>query len=145
MSRVLPDVLRARHRDGLAPRAHLPGQVAGRRPHDDERLDRTPSLALPRLPRVRDSMPGRSALRPAHRGRKSRDRGPAPGRPDSPDLPLAELRAAARPSAPARTGRVGSAPLSGERPAGIRAAIGLDPALARNPAGLGRALADGAG
>src|SRR5262249_57449144 len=145
LPRVLPDVLRARHRDGFAPRAHFPRQVAGRRPHDDERLDRAPSLALPRLPRVRDGVPGWRALRPAHRGRESRDRAPASGRPDPAHLPLAELRTAARPSAPARAGRIGSASLSDERPTGARAAIGPDPAAARHAAGVGRAAADGTG
>ena len=36
-----------------------------------------PSLALPRLPRLRDRVPGRRALRPADRGRQGRDRAPA--------------------------------------------------------------------
>ena len=143
LPRVLPHVLRARHRDGLAPRAHLPGQVAGRRTDGAERLDRAPSLPLSRLPRVRNRVPGGGALRAAHRGREGRDRAPAARGPGSADLPLAELRAPARAPAPARSRRVGSAPLPGERPAAARAPEWPDPAPARNASGMGRAAADG--
>ena len=44
------------------------------------------SRPLPRLPRLRDGVPVRRALRPAHRGRARRDRAAAPGRARAPRL-----------------------------------------------------------
>src|SRR5207245_6932289 len=99
LSRLLPDVLGARHRDGLAARADLPGEVARGGTHRTVRLHRAAPVALSRLPRVRDGVSGRSAVRPADRGGEGRDRAAAPGRCASPRVPLAELRALARPAA----------------------------------------------
>ena len=81
LPRLLPDLLRARHRDGLAARPHLPDQVARRGAHRADRLDGRAPRPLPRLPRVRDRVSVRRAVRPAHRGRARRDRAPAAGRP----------------------------------------------------------------
>ena len=83
------------HRDGLAARAHLPDQVAGRGTHRPDRLRRRAPRSLPRLPRLRDRVSLGRALRPAHRGGARGDRAPASGRPAAAALPLGELRAAA--------------------------------------------------
>src|SRR5437867_5966185 len=42
------------------------------------RLDRAAPVALPRLPRVRDGVPGRRAVRPPDRGGEGGDRAAAP-------------------------------------------------------------------
>src|SRR5713101_3252302 len=115
LPRVLPDVLGARDGDGLAARAHLPHQVPGRRKDVAQRLDGAASFALSRLPRVRDRAPGRGPVRAAPRGGQGRDRATTARRADAPALPLAELRATAGAPAPARSRRVGGAPLSSER------------------------------
>src|SRR5439155_5366032 len=143
--RVLPDVLGARDGDGLAARAHLPRQVPGRRKDVAQRLDGAASFALSRLPRVRDRVSGRGAVRAAHRSGQGRDRAPTAGRAGAPALPLVELRASAGAPAPARPRRIGGALLSSERTPAARPENGSHPALAWNAAGLGRALAAGPG
>jgi len=145
LSRVLPDVLGARNRDGLATRSYLHHQVARRGADVAQRLDGAPPLAVPRLPRLRDGVSGRRAVRAAHRSRQGRDRARPSGHAGPPALPLAQLRALARAPAPARAGGVGRALLSGERTAASRQKNRSRPAPARDLAGLGSAAPTGAG
>ncbi len=141
LSRVLPDLLRARHRDGFAARAHLHDQVARRGPHVAQRLRGGAPVAVPRLPRVRDRVPGRRAVRPPDRSGEGGDRAPAARRRPAPRVPLAELRPAARPSARAPRGRRRASPVPGERAADARAPQRAGEALAGHAARVGGAAA----
>ena len=64
----MSNVSGARRGDGLAARAHLPHAGGGRRSYRSHADSRAPSRPLPRLPRLRDSLPFGGALRPAPRG-----------------------------------------------------------------------------
>ena len=99
LPRLLPDLLRAGDGDGLAARAHLPHQVARRGPDRPDRLDGATSRPLSRVPRVRDGVPLRRALWPAHRDGAGGDRAAAARRRSSAALPLDQLLAPAAPSA----------------------------------------------
>src|SRR5439155_25014251 len=144
LPRVLSDLLRARHRDGFAARAHLHDQVASRGPHVAQRIGGETPLALSRLPRVRDRLPGRRAVRAADRSGQGRYPAPAGRRAAAPPVPLAELRAAAGTPTPAAARRGGRAPLPDERPPAARPEERPREAPAGNATGLGGAAAVGA-
>ena len=117
---LLPDVRRARHGDGLAAGADLSHQGARRGAHGAHRYDGAAPLPLPRLPRLRDGLPGGRALRPAHRGGEGRDRARAAGLARAPPLPLAQLRAPARTPVGTEARSDGAQALPGERAPGAR-------------------------
>ena len=141
---LLPDVLRAGHGDGFAARPHLPDQVARRGPHRHSATRRCEHLSLCLgLPRVRDRVPGRRAVRAADRGREGGDRAPAAGRARSAALfRWLNFGAPARPSA-----RAGGSPRRALRlyqASGLQALVrrvGPRAPAARHAAGVGGAAA----
>ena len=141
VSGVLPDVRRAGHRDGFAARPHLPHQVARRGAHGAQRPYGRAPLAVSGLPRVRDRVSLRRAVRATDRGRQGGDRATAAGRAQYAGVPLVELRSPARPPAPLGRRRGGAAALPGQRPAGARPALGTRAPAARHAAGVGSAVA----
>src|SRR5262249_51905011 len=141
---LLPDVLRAGHRDGLAARADLPDPVARRGTHRADRLHRAPSRPLPGLPRVRDGVPLGRALRSAHRGGARGDRAAAAGVLGPAALPLGQLLAAAPPPADARPRRRGAPVLPVERAAAPRPRLGPPAPPARSARVVGAAPAQAA-
>src|SRR5581483_4651347 len=75
----LPDLRGDGARDGLAPRPDLPDEGPRRRAPGPRRRRATPPLALPRLPGVRDGLPGRRPVRRPGGGGEGGDRAaPAP-------------------------------------------------------------------
>src|SRR6202008_2406530 len=96
------------------------------------------------LPRVRDGVSGRRAVRAADRSGEGRDRAPAAGRAAAPTLPLAELRRAAGPPATPGAGRDGRAPLPDQRSPTARPEERARAAPAGHAARVGGAAAAGA-
>src|SRR5439155_19151650 len=136
LPRLLPHLLTARDRDGLPARPHPPDQVPRRGADRPVGLHRRAPRRLPRLPGLRDGVPGRGAVRRADRGGARRDRAPASRRPAETPVPLAQLR----PAAPAPEGarpRGGGAPLlPGKRAPEAGARVGIAQAASRPARGV---------
>ena len=144
----LPDLPRAQDRAGFAPRQDLPHARAGRGPDPAERRAGSPPRPLPRLPGVRDGLPGGCSLRPHARGDARTARAPRSHQDDAPDDRHVGARAPGAPSR-AHAPRGGSAAARPERtdrgvhalasrapnPAGVRAPGVCDDSADREPRG----------
>src|SRR5262249_9568978 len=130
----LPDVPVVGRGDGLAARAHLPHEVAGRGQGAPVRRRRAPLRPLSRLHGLRHRLPVGRRLRRAHRANPRRGRAWAPPPARRPAVPRDDLRAVSPPAAAApRHG--GAAPLreAGAALAGASAPAPAPPAPAPPP------------